>query len=161
MPRTEHLPASAHMPPETPEGRSPGRLAFRAMALALAVLFLGASVTPANCAATAFRWMGVTASRVPGDCCGDAAGPAGTGGVSLTQGPQGSCCPPGGPCRVTRVPRGSEAAPPEGTSRAGASETPGRDVDRFPSPPRHGPGRTSRLQPTDRQLYLRTGVLRV
>ena len=94
--------------------------------MALAVLLLGANVAPATatCAAAATDWPGVPASGMSGDCCGGMVRPAGTPGDTLSDDSEGCCCPPGGPCSVTRDPGGPEAAPPEGASRAGVSESP-------------------------------------
>ena len=155
-------PASrTQVPPETAGGGNRSLWIFRGAALALAVLLLGANVAPATCAATAIRWMGGSASGIPGDCCGGAARPAGTAGDTLSDDSEGCCCPPSGPCSVTRDPGGPEAAPPEGASRAGVSESPGRDVGQNLGSARQNPGTPARRQAGDDPLFLRIGVLRI
>ncbi len=155
-------PASrTQVPPETAGGGSRGLWIFRGAALALAVLLLGANVAPATCAATAARWLGSSASGIPGDCCGGAMRGAGTSGDTLSSDSEGCCCPPGGPCSVTRDPGGPEAAPPEGAPRAGVPESPRRDGDQNLGSPRQNFGPPARCQAKDGQLFLRIGVLRV
>ena len=159
--RQENPAARTQMSPEIARGGNRGRWVFRGVALALAVLLLGAKVAPATCAATATRWLGVSASRMPGDCCGGVALPAGGTEDTLSDDSEGCCCPPGGPCSVTRDPRGPEAAPPEGTSRAGVSESPGQDVDEISGSPSHDLRTTAQCRAKDGQLFLRIGVLRI
>lgn len=149
------------VPPETAGGGSRGLWIFRGAALALAVLLLGANVAPATCAATAIRWMGGSASGIPGDCCGGAVRPAGISGDTLSDDSEGCCCPPGGPCSVTRDPGGPEAAPPEGAARAGVPESPGRDVDQNLGSPRQNLGTPAQCQAKNGQHFLRIGVLRI
>lgn len=158
----QQIPAArTRMPTETAGGGNRGHWVFRGVALALAVLLLGANVAPAACAATATRWLGMPASGIPGDCCGGAVRPAGAPGDTLSDGSEGCCCPPGGPCSVTRDPGGSEAAPPQGASRAGVSESPGRGVDQNLGPLRQNLGTPARCRAEDGQLFLRIGVLRI
>jgi hypothetical protein len=159
--RQENPAARTQMSPEIARGGNRGRWFYRGAALALSVLLLGANVAPATCAATAIRWLGVSASRMPGDCCGGVALPAGASEDTLSDDSEGCCCPPGGPCSVTRDPRGPEAAPPEGTSRAGVSESPGRDVDQDLGTARQNLGTPARGQAGGGHLFLRIGVLRI
>ncbi|MCC6128975.1 MAG: hypothetical protein IT186_03525 [Acidobacteria bacterium] len=155
-------PASrTQVPPETAEGGSRGRWCFRGVALALAVLLLGANVAPATCAATAIRRMGGSASGMPGDCCGGAVRPAGPAGDTLSVDSEGCCCPPGGPCSVTRDLGGPEAVPPEGAPGAGVSESPGREVDQDFGSPRQDLEVSAPCQTKDGQLFLRIGILRI
>ena len=151
------------VPPETAGGGSRGRWIFRGVALALAVLLLGANVAPAaaTCAAAATGWPGVPASGMSGDCCGGMVRPAGTPGDTLSDDSEGCCCPPGGPCSVTRDPGGPEAAPPEGASRAAVSESPGREVGQNLGSARQNLGTPARRQAGDDPLFLRIGVLRI
>lgn len=155
-------PASrTQVPPETAGGGSRGRWCFRGMALALAMLLLGANVAPATCAATMTRWLAGSTSGIPGGCCGGVVRPAGTSWDTVSDDLEGCCCPPGGPCSVTRDYGGPEAAPPEGASRAGAPESPGLDVDQDLGSLRQNPGTPARCQAMDGQLFLRIGILRI
>jgi hypothetical protein len=159
--RQENPAARAQMFPEIARGGNRGRWFFRGAALALSVLLLGANVAPATCAATAARWLGGTASGSPGDCCGGAVRPAGTPGDTLSDDSEGCCCPPGGPCSVTRGPGRPEAAPPESACRAGVSESPGREVDLDLGSARQNLRTLARRRPGDGQLFLRIGILRI
>lgn len=159
--RPQNPAARPQLPPETAGGGNRWRWIFRGAALALAVILLGAHVAPATCAAKATRWLGVSASGIPADCCCGADRPAGTSGDNLSDDSKGCCCPPGGPCSVTPVPGGPEAVPPEGAARAGASESPGRDVDQDLGAPSQNRGTRARCQAGDGLLFLRIGVLRI
>ena len=161
MLRPQNSTAGTQLPPETAKGGKQGRWGFRGTALALAVLLLGANVAPATCAAMAKRWLGVSPSKIPGECCGAVDVPSRTTKADASIDTKGCCCPPGGPCSVTREPGGSQGAPPEGASRSGVSETPGRDVDQIPSSPRQDPRTTARYQLHEGHLFLRIGVLRI
>lgn len=159
--RQQNPASRTQVPPETAGGGNRSLWIFRGAALALVVLLLGANVAPATCAATAARWSGGSASGIPGDRCGGAARPAGTSGDTLSDDSEGCCCPPGGPCSVTRDPGGPEAAPPEGASRVGVSESPGRDVDQHLDSPRQSLGTPAWRRSEDGLLFLRIGVLRI
>lgn len=159
--RQQNPAACTQVPPETAGDGSRGLRIFRGAALALAVLLLSANVAPATCAATATRWLGGSASGIPGDCCGGAVRATGTSGDTLSDVSEKCCCPPGGPCGVTRDPGGPEAAPPEGAPRAGVPESSGREVDQNPGSPRQSHGIRARRQAEDDPLFLRIGVLRI
>ncbi|MCK6681004.1 MAG: hypothetical protein L6R30_01130 [Thermoanaerobaculia bacterium] len=159
--RQQNPASRIQVPPETAGGGNRGPWIFRGAALTLVVLLLGANVAPATCAAPWTRWLGSSASGIPGDCCGGVVRPAGTPGDTLSDGSEGCCCPPGAPCSVTRNPGGPEAAPPEGASRAGVSESPGRDVGQNLGSARQNPGTPARRQAGDDPLFLRIGVLRI
>lgn len=153
--------AGTQVPPGTANSGKEGRWAFRGTALVLAVILLGANAAPATCAASAARWLEISASGIPGDCCGGAVRPVRATGAILSDDSKGCCCPPGAPCSVTREPGGSQGVPPESTSRVEVSESPGRDVDQISSSPRKGAGTPARCQPQEGQLFLRIGVLRI
>lgn len=159
--RQQNPAGRTQVPPETAGGGSRGLWIFRGAALALAVLLLGANVAPATCAATATRWLGGSASGIPGECCEGAVRPAGTAGDTLSDDSEGCCCPPSGPCSVTRDPGGPEAAPPEGAPRAGVPESPCRDGDQNLGSPRQNLGPPAQCQAKGGQLFLRIGVLRI
>ena len=159
--RQENPAARTQMSPEIARGGNRGRWFFRGAALALSVLLLGANVAPATCAAPWTRWLGSSASGIPGDCCGGVVRPAGTPGDTLSDDAGGCCCPPGGPTTDTRDPGGPEAAPPEGASRAGVSESPGREVDLDLGSARQNLRTLVRRRPGDGLLFLRIGILRI
>ena len=159
--RQQNPAARTQMPLETAEGGNRGRWVFRGVALALAVLLLGANVAPATCAATAIRWLGVSASRMSGDCCGGVARPAGSSEDTLSDDSEGCCCPPGGLAALPGTPGGLKRRRPRVLPGPGSRSRPGRDVDQDLGSARQNLGTPARGQAGGGHLFLRIGVLRI
>lgn len=161
MPLSQHPISGSPVPPGTTERGVRGHWVSCGTALVLVVLLHGANVSPAGCAGTATRHLGLSASTMSVDCCGEIASPPWAAGVSRTLDARACCCTPGGPCSVTRAVEGSEGVPLKEASRYGASQSLNRTADPIPGSPGQGSTRTALIQAPDGQLLLRIGVLRI